>query len=406
MTTNPYREIMDDHQALLARYETERQDAAFLQAVREYIESARAACADISDPRERDQVRANLRFWASFVFERTGVYPDTTLFPPRVPWEGGEKGVAEESLPMAEPVPSAPAASPWLWPAVVVVGLLAVLSIGTLATQLLRPARPTSTPTQASVSTFTPSPTATYPVGTTPTFTPTPEGTEEPGTPTATPTPTPTHSPRWVPQLSLAELVFEPSATCEQRTLRVELPSASAALLKTAALQVVNTASQQVVSTLSIAKLEKLSAAFNLNKYGTADEATYLVTLLDAGLPAVQVLVPFSADCTHNQAVIVYEQVQVPALADELPQDPALALDWKVLGWGPMPDQQHWVAELLLEAKGGTGTPIFWLDGARVEGRTVLVQGEACQPARHLIGVTSGGRLTVRELILAAPYCP
>ena len=39
------------------------------------------AAEDISAPRERDQLRAILRFWASYVYDMTGTYPDTTLRP-------------------------------------------------------------------------------------------------------------------------------------------------------------------------------------------------------------------------------------------------------------------------------------------------------------------------------------
>ncbi len=54
---------------------------ALIHEARAYIERSKAEAEWIQDARDRSQLRANLRFWASFLVNCTGVYPDTTLRP-------------------------------------------------------------------------------------------------------------------------------------------------------------------------------------------------------------------------------------------------------------------------------------------------------------------------------------
>ncbi len=407
-----YRDVMAAHQALLARYEQGAQDAEFLDAVRAYIEAARQASAEIADPRERDQVRANLRFWASVVFERTGVYPDTALLPAREPAQlppgGGARGL-DSAAPSAAPMG-------WLWPVVVVVGLLAILSIGSLAAQALRPAPASSTPvvTPGSVTTFTPTPEVTPGAGAT--FTPTPGSTgtltPTPVPPTRTPTPRPTPTPELVSQLRVERITFgEPS--CGTRSLYVGLPTDVS--LKFAQLTLMRTDLEGILQTFDVGKLQNAEIKLDLTKNdygydstkGTSGllETTYLVSVALPKMPVVQALVPFTTDCQRNATEVYFSYTRVPLLVKDPPQDPELQLFWTVRAWGPTPDQEHWVAELQLMAEGGGGAYLFWLDGEPLPGDTVMLKTKRCQPAHHVLAVTAGGRLTVREFFLYAP-CP
>jgi Tol biopolymer transport system component len=47
----------------------------------QYIEDVIAASSQIGAPRDREQLRANLRYWAGYVHEKTGVYPSVDLAP-------------------------------------------------------------------------------------------------------------------------------------------------------------------------------------------------------------------------------------------------------------------------------------------------------------------------------------
>ncbi|HTP11574.1 MAG TPA: hypothetical protein VMP08_25145, partial [Anaerolineae bacterium] len=79
MTT--FQDLQAEHEALLNRHEAPTDPEQFWADVQHFIEHVRIAAESISTPRERDQLRAILRFWASYVYDKTGAYPDTTLRP-------------------------------------------------------------------------------------------------------------------------------------------------------------------------------------------------------------------------------------------------------------------------------------------------------------------------------------
>jgi hypothetical protein len=79
MTT--FQDLQSEHEALLNRHEAPADPAQFWADVQRFIDRVRVDAEHISAPRERDQLRAILRFWASYVYDKTGSYPDTTLRP-------------------------------------------------------------------------------------------------------------------------------------------------------------------------------------------------------------------------------------------------------------------------------------------------------------------------------------
>ena len=79
MTT--FQDLQAGHEALLNRRDAPADAAQFITDVQHYINRICVEAAHIPAPRERDQLRAILRFWASYVFDKTGTYPDTTLRP-------------------------------------------------------------------------------------------------------------------------------------------------------------------------------------------------------------------------------------------------------------------------------------------------------------------------------------
>src|SRR5215208_7534899 len=78
---NSFQELQQEHIDLLRRYETNKESADFIKQVREYIEQVLNASRAISDSRERNQLRANLRFWGAYIYDQTGTYPNLTLLP-------------------------------------------------------------------------------------------------------------------------------------------------------------------------------------------------------------------------------------------------------------------------------------------------------------------------------------
>ena len=78
---NSFEELQKKHLDLLRRYETNKESAEFIKDVREYIDQAINGSREISDSRERNQVRANLRFWGAYIYDHTGTYPNLNLIP-------------------------------------------------------------------------------------------------------------------------------------------------------------------------------------------------------------------------------------------------------------------------------------------------------------------------------------
>ncbi len=138
----PFDELQREHERLL-----EGADAIELAAITAYIDRARAQSAQINDPRERDQLRANLRYWASVVYDRSGTYPTTTLLPTAI-----AKSIVPPPIPGPHEVkPPVPARPLWLWLVAAVMVVVVLLALTTVLPQTAAPqitlAPPSDTPT-------------------------------------------------------------------------------------------------------------------------------------------------------------------------------------------------------------------------------------------------------------------
>ena len=76
-----FEELQQAHQQLLERMDKVSDKAEFAREVQRYITRVCDEAVDVPAPRDRDQLRANLRFWASYVYDATGTYPNTTMRP-------------------------------------------------------------------------------------------------------------------------------------------------------------------------------------------------------------------------------------------------------------------------------------------------------------------------------------
>lgn len=70
-----FSKMQERHELLL---ELQEKNKPISEEVLSYIDDARIHAENYS-PEEREIVRANLRYWAAYVFEQTGDYPDTEL---------------------------------------------------------------------------------------------------------------------------------------------------------------------------------------------------------------------------------------------------------------------------------------------------------------------------------------
>lgn len=73
-----FKDLQERHEHLLKLLES---SGDILEEAGEYIVKVRKDSALVSSPEERDTLRANLRYWASYVYEYTGTYPNSDLAP-------------------------------------------------------------------------------------------------------------------------------------------------------------------------------------------------------------------------------------------------------------------------------------------------------------------------------------
>jgi hypothetical protein len=84
-----------------------------------------------------------------------------------------------------------------------------------------------------------------------------------------------------------------------------------------------------------------------------------------------------------------------------------LTLTWKVITAGPSPfTPSVWVARVELNATGGNGEYIFWVNGQRLpeaSSNQFTLESQGCQPVSQFVGVTSDGRSARQELVIYPP---
>jgi hypothetical protein len=78
-----FDELQQGHQQLLDRVDKVVDRDTFVHEVQGYVTRVRDEAEYVPAPRDRDQLRANLRFWASYLYDATGRYPNTTMPPAR-----------------------------------------------------------------------------------------------------------------------------------------------------------------------------------------------------------------------------------------------------------------------------------------------------------------------------------
>lgn len=182
---NNFEALLTRHEELLELQQKEQDIAEEAQA---YIEQVIAASSQIAAPRKRDQLRANLRYWAGYVYDKKGVYPNLEFAPPSElasrNWR--LKRIATGAFSLI--ILSMFAVTLFMLIPVIFSRIQRILlPIPTTPTLTASPApTDTSTPTTIPTSTLTGTPTPTNTLTSTPTGTP---------TPTNTPTPTLTKTP-------------------------------------------------------------------------------------------------------------------------------------------------------------------------------------------------------------------
>jgi hypothetical protein len=129
-----YQAIVAEHQALQEQL-AERPEDLNLERVRRLIARARDAGEYVGEPQRRERLRAILKHWAAFVYERTGEFPPSQLAP------------FERAGAQVPPIPSRP--SPWMRWALIFLGAFFLITLFAFVIGEISgdPTLPTPTPT-------------------------------------------------------------------------------------------------------------------------------------------------------------------------------------------------------------------------------------------------------------------
>lgn len=409
-----FKQLQTEHEQLLAYAEQTADKASVARTAADYIARVRAASSQIGDPRQRDQLRANLRYWGAFVYEHTGEYPNSSLQPATV---------------AAPPVAPPPVHIPWglIIGAAAIVGVVvggivlgSILVFGVTGSSMSQSATDfledtVATAVQATLSAED----TTSEAGEEPTATPLPTNTLAPGetaVPTNTPSPTATATPvpptEQVPDVTepefarsqfFVDVAVSPNASCRQRIVAVNMTTSSFDVSNTP-IAVYFLGSFQPVLFANFN--ENGQTVLDFGEFGSTDSSAFLVRIANPQLPVSDTIVQFSSDCSRNAQTLTYRVDLGPSFIRSDTLTDTARLDWTVLSWGPSPFNNQWVAVVELFAFGGDGNYVFWADGLPLEGSTVTLFGQACQPARLPIGLTTAGQATLTEINLTSPFCP
>jgi hypothetical protein len=395
-----FEELQQLHQRLLDRMDEVTDQAAFVREVQAYVTRVRDETVDVPAPRDRDQLRANLRYWASYLYDATGTYPNTTMRPSRLTAEPPERVIAPAASAAALPAQKRPA---WLiWGVLATIAGVALLVLISALQPMAIPASAILTPEPDWDATATAQPAFAQQ---TPTPTPFPTNTPEP-----TPQPTEVLIPTtgggdggalvWIAKSAIAGS----TAGCGERTVLVTLP--------TGALDVELSliGSGEVVARATPDSSQTV-VSFDLSQQPST--GSYLLQVTDPDPQSIQlfasVIVYFNADCSRNKQAIEYVEAPEELGSAFAPSysDPALPLRWYLVTWGPAPSSgspTDWVAQIVLQAEGGNGYYVYFADNTALPADSSTAQGELCQPISQTVGVTSNGLASSRTVLIMPPF--
>lgn len=370
----PFDELQREHEQLLEK--------ADVSDVVGYIDRARTLAAQIGDPRERDQLRANLRYWASYVYDRNGTYPSTTLLP---------AAIAKSIVPPPEPDKEKRVAAPpaqWRW---LIGGALVVVIVVAILLPQFNMMSPTA-PSQATPGVTVTIINVTERLRSLPTTT---DLYDKPGNePTA----------QLLGRLQASSQFYAIARTTDELWLKITTVDAVNGWIKATASGVTSVELGQIPSaaivivsspTATHIPFPTSTAYVTLDATGAAgagDEPTNQPTPPPTPTRAVQRATPTLAG------------QYTPTGPIEPPNMLPLQVNYQVVTYGPSPfNAEAWVIEVQLTATGGDNRYVFWVDGQRLEGDRYTVDGVACRAMSFTIGATSGGQAVRRDVTLKSP---
>jgi hypothetical protein len=482
--TSPMQALQADHERLLNRLDDSGgvpdigfthpplehlpfETQALIHEARAYIERSKEKSEWISDGRDRSQLRANLRFWASYLLNYTGVYPDTTLRPARLYMgefsassarslanyeadqavdddafisngemssglvelekEDGETGEGIETLTDEASVHDQ---SPWSSGLSRFFGMIAILVVGVIPLAAVCLALSlfynldNQSPWVSAGNAATQTATAALRL---PSPTPIALQTKTPARVTGSAAYFPESDlPLLIAQVTTGEPSGEGSGCAPVLALSFEAPKAVGDIsIPQSSVTVYVAGTEEVVAQVTLEpggkpQLLKLQAPGHTQ---TAQDWLVQGEHPWIGMEAVILSAGLFEDCENNQVSIVYQSqsgVDGWQQAMDNASSNQLSLHWKLLTWGPQAlHAQTWVAAIMLEATGGNGKFVYYAEGdlaappagyppeALLTADQVVLEQLNCGSAVVQVGVTSGGLSVSRALAIQTvlPEC-
>ncbi|MBI5566155.1 MAG: hypothetical protein HY870_14760 [Chloroflexi bacterium] len=366
----PFDELQREHEQLL-----EQADVA---AVVAYIDRARAQAAQIGDPRERDQLRANLRYWASYVYDRNGTYPATTLLPAAM-------GKSIVPPPTPEPIikEAAPAPRP-VWPWLIGIAVIAVIVAATYLAQfgLMQPApapllTPTGTSAQGGNAGITD---RLQPLSTTTDLY------DKPGSDAAA---------QMLGRMQAGSEFYAIARTADRRWLKITTVDEVSGWIRAADSGIDNAALEQLPEAAVVIVSTPTSTP--------VPTSTPAAAAGDGPTPTVPL--PTSTKAALRATSTPAGQKPATPTGPEPPSNAVpLQVNYQIMTYGPSPfNAAAWVIDVQLLAAGGDNRYVFWVNGQRLAADRYTIDGVACRAASFTIGATSGGQAVRRDVTLKSP---
>lgn len=401
-----FQQLQDKHIKLLQSHEKNKTSPELLKEVKDYTEEVMNASREIGDSRDRNQLRANLRFWGAYIYDQTGTYPNLNLLPS----EGG-----------AEVAPPKTSAINFRW-AIIIPVVLVLLTIvyvgGRLQFAPLGNAMSSGDPTALSEIEF-------FATGTAMAMsTQLGVGPGETGTQTAVPTPLviPSITPGLIipttgggsrivgHTFAFTEIQDDTSCSIQRINISILNGFTSDISVEPAVLTISEEGSFRTVVekqiSLTVANLQD-----TINEAITIPDArgSYLVYITHPELTFDAVIIQHLPDCKGNQTNISYD---IPWYEyEQLESRSDFGVNFNLVAWGPYPvlDPTFFpdgIAKIRVTGAKNDTSPIFWIFSDNLMDFELLQNDEfmATSNVVYYIGVTFAGKTVSIPFMFVAPY--
>ena len=405
-----FQQLQDKHIKLLQSHEKHKESPELLKEVKEYTEEVVNASREIGDSRERNQLRANLRFWGAYIYDQTGTYPNLNLLPS----EGGT----------AAPPPKA-AAINIRW--VIIVPLILILLTAVYLGGRFRFTRYSNSQSsgQSGMSDIEVFATGTAVAVATQLAIDPADIVTQTAVPTPLTFPTATAA-LYIPTTGGGGLGFighayasteiQDDISCSSQRINIKIlngfatdKSVEPAILTISEEGSFNKVVERQISLTAGDSLVTINEEINTEINIPDARGSYLIYIDHPKLTFDAVIIQHLPDCRGNLTNIAYV---IPSDDyDQLESRPNLGVNFNLVAWGPNPvidttSIYYGIANIRVNSTENATNPIFWIFSGDSEKFELLQNDEfiAVSDAGYYIGVTFAGKTVSIPFVFVTPY--